>query len=142
MEFVIDGKTYRAERLDAKKQFHISRRLAPVLGVAIPALQAIKGENDEQRGLAALAPLADALSGMSDADADYVLFGLLAGAKRQMAGGTGWTAVVVGEQINHMDIGMPQMLQIAWAVARHNFADFMGALSQFSPGATLKQNGQ
>lgn len=127
MDFTIGEHHYQAERVPALQQFHITRRLAPLVGQVVPVLNALKDKGAES-GMAAIEPMAAALATMSDADANYVLFGLLRYAKRVMPGGLGLAPVVVGEQINHMDITMLQMVQIAWQVLRYNMADFMAAL--------------
>jgi hypothetical protein len=123
MEFQVKGITYSAGRVPALQQFHITRRIAPLIGELASMGDALKGD-----GAALVKPLAEVLARMSDADADYVLFGLLRHAKRQIPGGLGWSDVVVGTAINHLDISMPDMLQIAWGVLKHNMADFTAAL--------------
>jgi hypothetical protein len=127
MDFTVGEHQYHAERIPALQQFHIMRRLAPFIGQVVPVVGAIKGKGADA-GMEAVKPLADALASMSDADANYVLFGLLRFAKRAVPGGLGAVAVVVGEQLNHQDITMLQMLQIAWQVLRVNMADFTAAL--------------
>lgn len=127
MDFPVGEHQYHAERIPALQQFHIMRRLAPCIGQVVPVIGAIKGKGADA-GMEAVKPLADALAGMSDADANYVLFGLLRHAKRAVPGALGASAVAIGEQMNHADITMLQMLQIAWQVLRVNMADFMAAL--------------
>ena len=70
MDFELNGKEYRAGVIDARKQFHIVRRLAPIFG------------NMAAGGDTAVM-LANAIGSLSDDDADYVLFGLLAVVKRK-----------------------------------------------------------
>ena len=93
MEFELEGRTYRANKIDARTQFHIVRRLAPVLGEIAPALQG-KG------GLDALPPLANAVAKLTDSDADYVIFGLLKAVVRKQDQGLGWGPVATGVSIH------------------------------------------
>lgn len=127
MEFTVGEHTYRAERIPARQQFHLVRRLAPFIGEVAPVLAALKGRADDV-GVEAVKPLGQALAKMTDEECDYVVFGLLRASKRRIEGGLGWAEVAVGTQLNHSDITMLQMLQIAWGVLRHNLADFMAAL--------------
>lgn len=124
MEFELEGRTYRASTIDARKQFHIVRRLAPVLGELAPALQGtVKGD-----GLAAIPPLANAIANLSDDDADYVLFGLLAVVSRKQDQGLGWGPVCAGTAIMYEDINMVTMLKLAWQAFQFNMSGFFAAL--------------
>ena len=121
MEFELEGRTYRANKIDARTQFHIVRRLAPVLGEIAPALQG-KG------GLDALPPLANAVAKLTDSDADYVIFGLLKAVVRKQDQGLGWGPVATGEQLMYDDITMPLMLKLAWQSFSFNMSGFFAAL--------------
>lgn len=127
MEFKVGEHNYRAERIPALQQFHIVRRLAPFIGEVAPVVNQLKGRGADA-GIEAVKPLGEALARMTDEDANYVLFGLMRHAKREMGNGLGWAEVAVGVTMNHMDITMLQMLQISWGVLRFNLSDFMGAL--------------
>ena len=66
----MDGHDYRIATLDARKQFHIVRRMLPVIsGIAA--------------GGEALDKIAECVGKLSDEDADYVLFGLLSAVSAQ-----------------------------------------------------------
>ena len=106
MEFELNGQTYRTGKIDARSQFHIVRRLAPVLGEIAPA-----AAGGKMGGLDALPPLANAIAKLSDADADYCLFGLLAVVSRKQPQGTGWGPVSTGNTLMYADIDMVGMLQ-------------------------------
>lgn len=135
MEFELEGRTYRANKIDARTQFHIVRRLAPVLGEIAPALQG-KG------GLDALPPLANAVAKLTDSDADYVIFGLLKAVVRKQDQGLGWGPVATGEQLMYDDITMPLMLKLAWQSFSFNMSGFFAALPSDLKEATQKQKGQ
>lgn len=123
MDFELNGQTYRAGTIDARTQFHIVRRLAPVFGELVPAMRG--GAKD---GLDALPAIAGALAKLSDADADYCIFGLLKAVTRKQAQGLGWGPVSVGETLMYDDITMSLMLQLAWQTFSVNLSGFFDAL--------------
>lgn len=135
MEFELAGQTYRADKLNAREQFHIVRRLAPVIGHAAPSIQG--GD-----GIEALPPLADAIGALSDENADYVLFGLLKCVQRKQQQGLGWAPVCTGTSLMYDDITMPTMLQLAWKALQHNMGGFFDALPSALKEATQRASSQ
>ena len=136
MEFETEGRTYRVNKIDARSQFHIVRRLAPVLGQVAPAIQGGKG------GIDALPALADAIAKLSDDDADYVLFGLLKVVNRKQDQGLGWGPVCTGTVIMYEDITMQTMLKLAWEAFSFNMSGFFAALPSDLKEAAQKANAQ
>lgn len=136
MEIEIESHTYRIHKIDARSQFHIVRRLAPVLGQIVPAVQAGAG------GMDALPPLANAIAGLSDDDADYVLFGLLKAMSRKQDSGLGWGPVSTGNAIMYDDISMSTMLKLAWEVMSYNMAGFFQGMPSDLNAESLKANAQ
>jgi hypothetical protein len=118
MEFEINGQKYRSGKLNARQQFHVARRLAPVLGGLATAS---KGQTDNFATF--LQPIADAIAGMSDADCDYVLDTCLASVQRQQQGST-WANIFVNKAQMFDDIDMGVMLQIASKVITENLGGF------------------
>ena len=114
----INGQSYRIGRLDAKKQFHVARRLAPLLAGLGGAL---KGE---AKGFAEMvSPIAEALAKMSDEDSDYVIDTCLAVVARQQ--GSDWAGVMARNGgLMFQDIDLPAMLRLAVAVIQHNLGSF------------------
>jgi hypothetical protein len=136
MEFELKGHTYRAGKIDARAQFHIVRRLAPVLGEIAPA-----AAGGKLGGLDALPPLANAIAKLSDADADYCLFGLLAVVSRKQPQGTGWGPVTTtGNLLMYDDLDMVGMLQLAWKALEFNMQGFFAALPSGLKEAAQKVN--
>lgn len=127
LEFEHKGVAYKVGKLDAMRQFHVVRRLAPFL--ATLAGSGIKpGQvGDDMAGL--LEPLAGLLGSMSDADAEYVLMACLSAAERKQPAG-GWAKVVGGGSLMFEDIDMAAMLHIAWQVIQHNLSGFFAGLPQ------------
>ncbi|PXV60885.1 hypothetical protein SAMN04487785_11321 [Dyella jiangningensis] len=129
MEFEISGQTYQSGRLNARQQFHVARRLAPVLGGLADASAA--GAESFSKFLQ---PIAEAISGMSDGDCDYVLDTCLSVVRRQQ--GPSWAPVMSSSKAMMFDdIDMSVMLQLASKVIQENLGNFFpggsaGPLSQ------------
>jgi hypothetical protein len=117
MEFEINGQQYRSGKLNARQQFHVARRLAPVLGGLAEASQ---GSSTDFAHF--LQPIADAIAGMSDQDCDYILDTCLAVVQRQQ--GSAWANVFVNKAQMFDDIDMGVMLQIASKVISENLGGF------------------
>lgn len=122
MEFELSGNKYIVGKLDARLQFHIIRRLAPVLSELAPALK------NKNVGAEALVPLTGAIAKLSDEDADYCLFGLLKAVNRFQGQGLGTGPVATGNTLMYNDIDVPTMLQLAWKSMSFNMSGFFAGL--------------
>jgi len=99
MEFSIDGIEYRAVKVDVIKQFHLARRISPFLEAIVPLITKVKsGGNVESFDalIEGYAPFAKMMASMTDEDADYILFGLLACVSRKQGNGLGYAKVSSG----------------------------------------------
>lgn len=130
-EFQINGQTYKAGKLDAFKQFHIVRRLAPLLagmsdvlrGGPTAAMARLKEDP-----LGAALPIIECLGKMPDDEANYVITSCLSVVQRQQAQ-IGWANLTSSQgDLMFEDIGMPEMLQITWKVLESNVMGFSGAI--------------
>lgn len=121
-EFPVAGRTFRCAKLDAFSQFHVSRRIAPLLAGAT------KGEGDDL--LSRLRGSVQALAEMSDGDANYVLFNCLGVVQVKLDGDRGWTSIYSPGAGRMMDetIDMVQMLQIVGEVLADSLGNFTSAL--------------
>jgi hypothetical protein len=121
-EFEVAGRTFRCVKLDAFSQFHVSRRLAPLFAGAAEA----KGEDLLSR----LRGGVQALSAMSDEDANYVLFRCLGVVQVKLDGDRGWQTIYSAGAGRMMDdtIDMMQMLQIVGEVLVDSLGNFTSAL--------------
>jgi hypothetical protein len=156
-EFTVAATTYRTKmKLNARQQFHIARRIAPVvsvIGAVIPLLQGalqqqtITPEQDDVDNTAAQIrataqrmadletlgrPIMEALASLPDADCDYVLDLCLAVVQRMQSGnGSGpmWSDIwnPRASKLMFEDIELPAMLQIAMEVLRENLMGFFSA---------------
>ncbi|UGB47000.1 hypothetical protein LQ772_06830 [Frateuria edaphi] len=129
-EFEINGQTYQAAKLDAFKQFHIARRLAPLhAGLSKAMGGGTLGED-------AFSPaIAEAVAGMPDADCDYILQSCLAVVKRRQ--GDRWVSIMAvgAKALTFDDIDMGAMLQVAGQVITENIGGFFGASADPSGAA-------
>ena len=145
-EFEIDGVTYRAERLTAMKQGHVSRRIAPIIPSLLPiAMQVMKAmaaddaktlsAAQESRILALLAhpevlqPLADRLAALKDEDFEYIVDTCLSVVKRRV--GDSWMPVWVPQAHRATDAAMEDMSKILPLVVRvivSSLGNFIGGL--------------
>lgn len=151
-EFQVGANTYRAERMPAKQQFHLSLQLAPLIS-AIMASGQIKAPKpvpegeappppDPEQALKVAGAVFGALGDLPEAKADAIMFGLLRNAKRKIPGGLGWSEVAVGSELNHIDITVIDMFAIAKGVFMENLSDFMPALRRILPAGILTQSAQ
>jgi hypothetical protein len=114
----IGGQKYRIGRIDARKQFHVARRLAPLLA-GMSGLT--KGGGFD----ALVGPLTAAISGMSDEDVDYVLDACLGVCQRIQPNGQGAPVIARSGGMMFEDIDMGQMVQLAVKVIQENLGGFL-----------------
>ena len=144
-ELEIGGNAYRINSMSAMTQFHVMRKLGPVLPGIVPvlaqaaaALPQADGQEDGSAmttvdGVAAIAmaarPLLDGLAAMADADAEYVINHCLSAVMRRDSGGKSWSAVSRDGVTMFDDIDLMTSMQIVWAVLRENYTGFFRAAS-------------
>lgn len=135
----VNFEEFKFDKLDAITQFHIVRRVAPVIGELLAVLSnaSIKQEGpvtlssiDFDKLAKDLGPVLGALSKLPDDDVNYVLYSLLKAVNRKNAGG-GWSRVLT--DTNHFmfqDIkdSLPVMFQLAMKSFQNNLQGFISAL--------------
>lgn len=140
-DFQIGARSFKLNKIDAFKQFHIVRRLAPIITDLIPILSQIKNVKDEglsqEEKLAEfgrmLSPLTMGLSKLSDEDSDKVLKGLLSAVEIKQDQGN-WSKIVVDSQIMFTNLELPVLLMAAGRSFVFNMSGFFDVLPQVSPG--------
>lgn len=146
-DFSIGGKQFKLSKMDAFKQFHIVRRVGPILAELVPALGNSKklqnldnaSEEDKFDAIAKFAgPVMSGLSKLSDADADLVLHGLLSSVEIQQPMG-GWARVSQNNMLMMQDLELPILLQIAGRAFMFNLSGFFSALPVKSAEESRKQ---
>ncbi len=130
-EIEIDGIRYRVGKLDALRQLHVSRRVAPVLasmGISLAALREGATIRPEDM-VTSLGPVAEVVSNMSDESVEYILSTCLSVVRRAQAGPgldqVLWAPVARGAQPMFDDIDMPAMLRLVVAVLQQSLANFL-----------------
>lgn len=147
LEFEISGQKYRAEKLDAFKQLHVSRKIAPIVPKLLPMFMKFAGNagalQDDLAGMAeAFEPLAQALADMPDADCEYVFNACLGVVMRNQQGN--WTSVwsQSAKSLMFDDIDLGQMTQIAVKVIWDSLGPFInGLLANKAGGQNPALNG-
>lgn len=133
-EFEIGSKKFKLCKIDAFKQFHIVRRIGPILSELLPAMknvgknQASLSESEKFEDLAKFAgPVMSGISKLSDADADLVLFGLLSSVEVQQSSGN-WARVATPSMLMIQDMELPVLLQLAGRAFMFNLSGFFAGL--------------
>lgn len=124
----VNGHTYSVGRLNPMTQFHITRRLAPILAQMGISLQALGqgSKSDLTDFLPLLGPVSDIMAKMTDEDADYIVYTCLAVVSR--LSGEKWSRVTTGNNMMYDDIDMPTMLRLVVEVVKENLGSFMRGL--------------
>lgn len=140
-DFSFNSRNFKLNKVDAIKQFHIVRRIGPILSELLPAMRdstSVRNPKDieklsekEQLELIAkfASPIMMGLSKLSDADAELVLYGLLQSVEVQQKAGN-WARVSTDSMLMMQDMELPELLQIAGRAFMFNLANFFGALPQ------------
>lgn len=126
----INEKTYRVGKLSALKQFHVSRKIAPLLpplvSLWVDALKAEKPLQDSLAEVAALAtPVLEILSTLPDEQLEYVIGECMAVVTRRDANAAFpvWSAAVRAPM--YEDIDMAVMLQLTARVIADSLGPFI-----------------
>ena len=133
LEFEIGGHRYRSEKLDAFKQLHVSRKIAPIVPKLLPMFMkfAEKRESltEDLSGMAeAFEPLAQALADMPDADCEYVFNACLGVVSRNQQGN--WASIWSqgAKQLMFDDVDLGVMTQITAKVIWDSLGGFIQGL--------------
>jgi hypothetical protein len=133
-EFESDGHQYRIRKLSAMQQFHLSRKIAPLIPPLIPVFMEMRdsvegGDNVDKLSLL-LQPFADGLAGMSDAAAESILNTCMSALKRRAEVGDlfvpVWGSGNVPMFADLNDIG--KCIPLAVRVVQDNLGPFIAGL--------------
>lgn len=127
-ELTIAECNYRTGKMNALQQFHVTRRLGPMLavaGVTVEMMRNRQSEGDLDSLMGAMPHIMELLARMKDEDVNYVLFTCLSVVQRQQ--GDAWAQVIApdGKTIMFADIDMPTMIRIVFEVLMENLANFL-----------------
>jgi hypothetical protein len=138
--FSIGDKEFQLSKINAFKQFHIVRRVAPILADLLPAMKSVQKVSDSKaltedqkldQFAEIAAPLMNGLSKLSDADSELVLYGLLNAVEVKQTSGN-WARVASGSSLMIQDMELPMLLQIAGRAFMYNLAGFFAGLPKSS----------
>ena len=140
-EVKVGDQSYRIGKLDAMKQFHVTRRILPFFTeiakatTDIPDFSAMSEEDRNIEFFKALAgPLSTALSAMKDEDSEYIIYTCLGAVSRQQ--GQTWAPVVArGHSLMFEDIDLATMLRLTSEVVQENLSGFFRTALPKSDGA-------
>ncbi len=132
-EITIATTAYRIGELSAMQQFHVTRRLAPILaatGIAAAQLREGVAIDLAQLGPAILGPAASVMAAMSNEDLDYVIHTTLSVVKRVQVfdGKEAMSPVTNGQTLQFADIDMLAMIRLVVEVLKGHLAGFFAGL--------------
>lgn len=147
MEIVIQGHTYAIGKMEVETQFHVARRLAPVVYAMSAGLlerlragESLSSADNMTSMLTAIEPMVSVISSMSDADSSFVLNHCLAVCQRRTGegAGAGYQKVRVdgAKTMQFSDIDLLVMLHLVAATIRDNLGNFLHALIELLEVAT------
>ncbi len=138
--FTAGGRNFKLGKIDAFRQFHIVRRIGPLLAEVAPTMISMvaaskkMGNISEEQKLEEFAKIAQpimlGLSRLSDADAEYVLFRLLGAVEVQQKEFNVWAKVATDTGIMMQDLELPLLLQAAGKSLMYNLSGFFALLPQ------------
>lgn len=147
-DFQAVGRRFKVMKMRVKLQFHVVRKLAPVLMEMFPAMQHIAKENlggassEEQLESIAkfLNPILMGMSALNDKESEWVLDALLSTVEMEQPGLNTWAPLVVetgdkGFLMMIQDLELPVLLYAAGHAFGVNITSFFGVLQQLFPGA-------
>ena len=119
-EIEVNGKEYRLAKLNAMTQFHVSRRIMPVLA-------SMAGEGD------VMTKILHAVGELTDEDSEYVIGKCLTGCLRK--NGDTWAKVYNAGNFMFEDIGLGEIIRLTMATIEENLSDFFTGLRSISTSA-------
>jgi hypothetical protein len=138
LEFTIDGEVYRAEKLTAFAQFHVSRRIAPLIPTLIPVFMQIAQSEGNTLAILSkpelLQPFADSLAHLPDDSAEYVLNTCLSVVRRKS--GDHWPAIWNASSKRAMVPGLDDLsalMPIVLRVIQDSLGSFISGLATSPP---------
>ena len=121
------GSVYSIGRMDALTQFHVARRLAPVvatLGKSIAELTTAEGQQSQEAWITEVfGPVMDIVAKMGDDESNYIIHTCLNVVSRKQEGGK-FAPVQRNKQMMFNDIEMPVMFRLVVEVIKENLGGF------------------
>lgn len=135
-DFSIGNLEFKLNKMDAFKQFHVVRRMGPILSDLLPSLKDMaassKKEMNEEEKLDQItkfvSPIMNGLSKLSDEDANKVLLGLLSCVEMKQVQTGNWARVASDSNLMFSNLELPILLQAAGRAFMFNLSGFFAAL--------------
>jgi hypothetical protein len=127
MEIEIDSNIYRIGKLNAKQQFHLMRRITPILISYADIDSSNNLEKSLKQTLMAMKPIMDAIAAMSDSDSEYVIDLCLSACEIQ--DGSRFQKISVNGSMLYSHIDMTTMMKLVKEVISENLGNFLNALA-------------
>lgn len=136
--FEVSGRKFKLGKIDAFRQFHIVRRIGPLLAEFMPALAGMSKKKMDSLTEAEkldefakmMQPVMMGLSKLSDADADYVLYRLLGAVEVHQDQFNTWAKIATDSGLLMQDLELPVLLQVAGRSLMFNLSGFFALLPQ------------
>lgn len=139
-DFQIGARKFKLNKINTFEQFHIVRRLLPILGELLPVLGKVQklGKLDPEKmseeQLQMFVPVIGGLSKLSDEDANRVLLGLCSAVEMQQQPANNWARVATSAGLMFEDLELPVIMQIAGRAFAYNMSGFFALMPQVSAG--------
>jgi hypothetical protein len=121
----LKGTTYVIGKLDAMKQFHVTRRLAPLLAAAGESASQVKDLEVDGIFMRMAMAVTTGLASMKDEDAEFIIGTCCDAVQRQV--GDKRIAIRAGGRFFD-DIDMMTMMRLTSEVVQENCGDFFAQL--------------
>lgn len=118
-QVTIGERTYTVGKMNAEDQFHVLRRVMPLVKPILESLKLGIGFNPLM-----LVQISEDLASLSDEQLNYVLHKCMDVITVQ-AGGSAPIKLRVNGRYMFADIDLPIMMQLTWAVLMENFRPFL-----------------
>lgn len=133
-EIEIRGYTFRIGKMEPRQQFHVGRRVSPVLATMGGAIMALLDDKLDKAAvfgelMASIGPSAEALAGLSDETCDYVLDACLHRVQRFNKDSASWHAIYVKGSRMFADIDLAIEMRLVSESFKLNLSGFFGELS-------------
>ena len=144
-EFEMDGHWYRIGRMNAFEQFHVSRKISPLIPPLIPVFMQMAKNTGGPLDVSAMSglfqPFADGFAALPDDSAEYVINTCLKAVRRKNERDE-WVPVwsVGGKQVMFDDLNnLSVMLRLVLRVIKDSLGDFLTGLLSGQESSTTPQ---
>ena len=122
VEVDVGEHVYRIGQMDVIKQFHVVRKLAPIIAAWLKSREDTQKEDKESFLKDLMVPILEAFGKMSVEDSEFILFTCLGVVSRKE--GEKWVRMMNGNRMQYADTPMPHLMRLAFEVIKENLAGF------------------